>query len=62
MAPLAKAAVAAGADGILMEIHPQPEKAVSDGPQSLKPERFYRLMEEIRILEKAMKVGSTAAQ
>jgi 3-deoxy-7-phosphoheptulonate synthase len=62
VAPLAKAAVAVGADGILIEIHPQPAKAVSDGPQSLKPERFYRLMEEIRILEKVMKNGSTAAQ
>ena len=53
--PLAKAAVAVGADGIIIEVHPEPEKAVSDGAQSLKPEKFYQLMEEIRILEKALR-------
>ncbi|MBP1713939.1 MAG: phospho-2-dehydro-3-deoxyheptanoate aldolase [Deltaproteobacteria bacterium] len=53
--PLAKAAVAVGADGILVEVHPEPEKAVSDGLQSLKPEKFYQLMEEIRVLEKALR-------
>jgi 3-deoxy-7-phosphoheptulonate synthase len=53
--PLAKAAVAVGADGLLVEVHPQPEKAISDGLQSLKPEKFYQLMEEITILEKALK-------
>ena len=53
--PLAKAAVAVGADGLLVEVHPEPEKAISDGLQSLKPEKFYQLMEEIRILEKALK-------
>ena len=52
--PLAKAAVAVGADGILVEVHPEPEKAISDGLQSLKPEKFYQLMEEIRILQKAL--------
>ena len=52
--PLAKAAVAVGADGLLVEVHPEPEKAISDGLQSLKPEKFYQLMEEIRILQKAM--------
>jgi len=52
--PLAKAAVAVGADGLLVEVHPDPEKAISDGLQSLKPEKFYQLMEEIRILEKAL--------
>jgi 3-deoxy-7-phosphoheptulonate synthase len=55
--PLAKAAVAVGADGLLVEVHPQPEKAISDGLQSLKPEKFYQLMEEIAVLEKALKKG-----
>ena len=52
--PLAKAAVAVGADGLLVEVHPEPEKAISDGLQSLKPEKFYQLMDEIRILQKAL--------
>ena len=62
VAPLAKAAVAVGADGILVEVHPQPEKAVCDGAQSLKPEKFYRLMEDLRILEKVMRSGGMSAQ
>ena len=45
--PLAKAAVAVGADGLLIEVHPEPDRALCDGAQSLKPERFARLMEEI---------------
>jgi 3-deoxy-7-phosphoheptulonate synthase len=53
--PLARAAVAVGADGLLVEVHPEPEKAISDGLQSLKPEKFYQLMDEIRILQKALK-------
>jgi len=48
VAPLAKAAVAAGADGVLMEIHPEPEKALSDGAQSLLPPAFERLMQELK--------------
>ncbi|MBN2255751.1 MAG: 3-deoxy-7-phosphoheptulonate synthase [Deltaproteobacteria bacterium] len=55
--PLAKGALAVGADGIMIEVHPEPEKAVSDGMQSLKPEKFYKLMEEVRCLEKLMKTG-----
>jgi len=50
--PLSRSAVAVGADGLLIEVHPEPEKAFSDGIQSLKPEKFYQLMEEVRILEK----------
>ncbi|MBI3092584.1 MAG: 3-deoxy-7-phosphoheptulonate synthase [Candidatus Tectomicrobia bacterium] len=46
--PMAKAAVAAGADGLMIEVHPHPEEALSDGPQALKPERFIHLMEELR--------------
>ncbi len=54
--PLARAAVAIGADGLLIEVHPEPEKALSDGVQSLKPEKFYRLMEEVKALEKIIRI------
>ncbi len=47
VAPMAKAAVAAGADGLIMEVHPRPAEAKSDGPQSLKPETFLNAMDEI---------------
>jgi 3-deoxy-7-phosphoheptulonate synthase len=53
--PLSRAAIAVGADGLIVEVHPEPEKAVSDGLQSLKPEKFYQLMDEIRGLENMMK-------
>ncbi|PIP06784.1 MAG: 3-deoxy-7-phosphoheptulonate synthase, partial [Syntrophobacteraceae bacterium CG23_combo_of_CG06-09_8_20_14_all_50_8] len=46
--PLSKAALAVGADGLLVEVHPEPEKAVSDGLQSLKPKNFRLLMGELR--------------
>jgi 3-deoxy-7-phosphoheptulonate synthase len=52
-----KAAVAAGADGLLIEVHPNPAEAVSDGEQSLKPHRFVELMAEIRRVAEA--VGRT---
>lgn len=45
--PVTRAAVAAGADGLLIEVHPHPEEALSDGAQSLKPERFAALMENL---------------
>lgn len=45
--PMAKAAVAAGADGIMVEVHPRPEEAFSDGMQSLKPKRFKELMDQL---------------
>jgi len=48
--PMAKAAVAAGADGLMIEVHPRPEDAVSDGEQSLKPDRFAELMRELKAL------------
>ncbi len=51
--PLAKAAVAVGADGIMVEVHPEPAEALSDGAQSLKPETFRRLMEDLRPFVKA---------
>ena len=55
--PLTRAAVAVGADGVIIEIHPEPEKAFSDGPQSLRPEQFYRLMDEVTLLSGAMHRG-----
>ena len=52
--PMARAAVAAGADGILVEVHPTPERAMSDGAQSLTPEQFTRLMVELRTIAEAI--------
>ena len=48
--PMARAAVAAGADGLIIEVHNNPEKALSDGPQSLYPAQFDQLMGELRII------------
>jgi 3-deoxy-7-phosphoheptulonate synthase len=52
--PMARAAVAAGADGILVEVHPAPERALSDGAQSLYPEQFARLVRELRLIATAI--------
>ncbi len=54
VAPMAKAAVAAGADGLLIEVHSNPEEALSDGEQSLRPEVFSRLMMELKPIAKAV--------
>jgi 3-deoxy-7-phosphoheptulonate synthase len=51
---MAMAAVAAGADSLMIEVHPNPAKALSDGPQSLTPERFDRLMQELSVIGKAI--------
>ncbi len=48
--PLSRAAVAVGADGLIVEVHPQPERALSDGYQSLYPEQFEELMSEVRAI------------
>lgn len=47
VAPMARAAVAAGADGLMIEVHPCPEKAMSDGQQSLTPDQFQKMMTEL---------------
>jgi 3-deoxy-7-phosphoheptulonate synthase len=52
--PMARAAVAAGADGLLIEVHPNPDRALSDGAQSLYPEQFERLMKEVRLIAEAI--------
>lgn len=51
---MAKAAIAAGADSLMIEVHPNPAKALSDGPQSLTPERFDSLMGELKVIGKAV--------
>jgi 3-deoxy-7-phosphoheptulonate synthase len=57
VAPMARAAVAAGADGLLIEVHPDPDRALSDGAQSLRPEQFEELMLQLRLIASA--VGRT---
>jgi 3-deoxy-7-phosphoheptulonate synthase len=54
VAPMARAAVAAGADGLLIEVHNCPDKALSDGAQSLYPEQFAQLMGELRVIAPAV--------
>jgi 3-deoxy-7-phosphoheptulonate synthase len=59
VAPMARAAVAAGADGLLIEVHNDPDHALSDGAQSLDPTQFDQLMRELRIIAPA--IGRTMA-
>ena len=54
VAPMARAAVAAGADGLLVEVHPDPDRALSDGAQSLRPEQFEELMRQLRMIAAAV--------
>jgi len=54
VAPMARAAVAAGSDGLLVEVHPDPDRALSDGAQSLRPEQFEELMSQLRIIAPAV--------
>jgi 3-deoxy-7-phosphoheptulonate synthase len=54
VAPMAQAAVAAGADGLLIEVHNDPENALCDGAQSLLPDQFDRLMERLRLIARAV--------
>jgi 3-deoxy-7-phosphoheptulonate synthase len=54
VAPMARASVAAGADALLIEVHCNPEKALSDGAQSLFPEQFAKLMDELRVIAPAV--------
>jgi 3-deoxy-7-phosphoheptulonate synthase len=57
VAPMARASVAAGADALLIEVHSNPDKALSDGAQSMFPEQFATLMKELRVIAPA--VGRT---
>jgi 3-deoxy-7-phosphoheptulonate synthase len=52
--PMARAAVAAGADGVLIEVHPEPDRALSDGAQSLYPDQFTQLVRELRAVAAAI--------
>jgi 3-deoxy-7-phosphoheptulonate synthase len=52
--PVALAGVAAGADGLLIEVHPNPAAALSDGPQSLTPKAFFELMRDVRGVAKVL--------
>jgi 3-deoxy-7-phosphoheptulonate synthase len=52
--PLARAAVAVGADGVMLEVHPRPERALSDGPQALLPERLAPLVEQLDAIARAI--------
>ncbi len=54
VAPMARASVAAGADGVMVEVHPNPEAALSDGPQALLPKTFERMMQDIRKVAEAI--------
>jgi 3-deoxy-7-phosphoheptulonate synthase len=54
VSPMARAAVAAGADGLLVEVHSDPERALSDGSQSLYPDQFADFMDELRVIAQAV--------
>ena len=51
---VARAGIAAGADGLIIEVHPRPEEAASDGAQSLKPEKFAQLVRQVRRVAEAV--------
>ena len=54
VSPMARAALAAGADGLLIEVHPEPDKALCDGAQSLYPQQFVELMKELELIASAV--------
>jgi 3-deoxy-7-phosphoheptulonate synthase len=54
VAPMARASLAAGADGLMIEVHHQPEKALSDGAQALTLPMFQKLMKELRLIAVAV--------
>ena len=58
--PMGRAAVAAGADGLIVEVHRDPPRAMSDGAQSLYPDQFASLMEQINVIAKAIGRNLTA--
>jgi 3-deoxy-7-phosphoheptulonate synthase len=51
---LARASVAAGADGLIVEVHPDPDNAASDGAQTLTPQQFYEMMDQVRAVAAAV--------
>ena len=54
ISPLAKAAIAVGADGLIIEVHNNPEKALCDGPQSIKPDDYSTLVKELQTIAAAV--------
>jgi 3-deoxy-7-phosphoheptulonate synthase len=58
--PMSLAAVATGADGLIIEMHPNPTAALSDGPQSLNPKHYYDLIQSVKSLETFMKSMNNA--
>ena len=52
--PMARAAVAAGADGLIVEVHPDPDHALSDGAQTIRPDQFTEMVEQVRAIAKAI--------
>ena len=54
VAPMARAAIACGADGLIIEMHPHPDRALSDGPQSLTPEMFAETMQGVAAIARAV--------
>ena len=62
--PMARAAVAAGADGVMVEVHPNPDRALSDGAQSLYPDQFASLVSELRVIAEAIgrNLGTSATR
>src|SRR5262249_55640555 len=59
--PMARAAIAAGADGIMVEVHNHPEQALSDGPQALLPDMFLQLVREVRAINQLLKNAAEEA-
>ena len=60
--PVARAGIAAGADGLIIEVHAHPEEALSDGGQSLKPERFAELVKQVRVIAGALGRGLAVSE
>jgi 3-deoxy-7-phosphoheptulonate synthase len=52
--PMARAAVAAGADGLIVEVHPDPDRAFSDGAQTLRPDQFTEMLVQVRAIAAAI--------
>ena len=52
--PLSFASISAGADGLIIEVHNEPQKALCDGQQSIKPDVFAKLMEELKVIAAAV--------
>ena len=61
VSPLARSGIAAGADGLIIEVHPDPANALSDGAQSLKPKRFTELVKQIDAIADALRMANISS-